>query len=138
MAKNEFCDVGVLNDGHDGVTVRNGSVREFVVGVWGLAESSHNRLLGISSSRNPFSGIGFFRGTRSLVRKSSGSGSRRRRGMGCSCSPRTTSGSCDNVFRHNGDQGIFGVDSTHNLIKGTCSHTTSFTESSSSGPTAIR
>ena len=27
--RREFCDVGLLNDGHDGVTVRDGSVREF-------------------------------------------------------------------------------------------------------------
>jgi hypothetical protein len=52
----EFCDVAVLNRGHDGVTVTHGSVREFVVGVWGL-NVSHNRFLGISSSRNdPASG----------------------------------------------------------------------------------
>ena len=30
----EFCDVGVLNDGHDGVTMRDGSVREFDAGVF--------------------------------------------------------------------------------------------------------
>ena len=31
--KNEICDVGVLNDRHDGVKVKGGSTREFGVGV---------------------------------------------------------------------------------------------------------
>ena len=57
----EFCDVGVLNDGHNGVAVTHGSVRQFVVGVWAL-RVSHNRLLGISSSGNECCGLGFFRG----------------------------------------------------------------------------
>src|SRR5919106_1954039 len=57
----EFCDVGVLNDGHNGVTVTHGSVRQFVVGVRPL-RVSHNRLLGISSSGNECCGLGFFRG----------------------------------------------------------------------------
>src|SRR5215203_690597 len=70
----EFCDVGVLNRGHDGVTVVHGSLREFDVGVWGL-RVSHNRLLGISSSENECCALGFFRGTRSVIRNSSGSNS---------------------------------------------------------------
>jgi hypothetical protein len=32
-AQTELCDTGVVNDGHDGVTVMHGSVREFLVGV---------------------------------------------------------------------------------------------------------
>src|SRR3954452_4079359 len=47
----EFCDIGVLNDGHDGVPVVDGWVRDFDVGVF-VGRESHNRLLGISSSRN--------------------------------------------------------------------------------------
>jgi parallel beta-helix repeat protein len=111
----EFCDVGVLNDGHDGVTVAHGSVREFNVGVWGL-RVSHNRLLGISSSGNQCCGLGFFRGTRSLVRNSSGSGSGDANGMFLIASHHVRV--IHNSFRHNGDQGMFVFDSTHNLIKG--------------------
>ena len=48
----EFCDIGVVNDGHDGVTVKHGSVREFAVGVFVAGRARHNRVLGISSSRN--------------------------------------------------------------------------------------
>jgi parallel beta-helix repeat protein len=111
----EFCDVGVLNRGHDGVTVVHGSVRQFNVGVWGL-RVSHNRLLGISSSGNECCGLGFFRGTRSLVRNSSGSGSEDANGMFLIASHHVRV--LDNSFRNNGDEGIFVLDSTHNLIKG--------------------
>jgi parallel beta-helix repeat protein len=112
----EFCDVGVLNRGRDGVTVVHGSVREFGVGVWAL-RASHNRLLGISSSGNQCCGLGFFRGTRSLVRNSSGSGSGEGgNGMFLIASHQVRV--LDNSFRDNGDQGIFILESTHNLIKG--------------------
>jgi parallel beta-helix repeat protein len=110
----EFCDVGVLNRGHDGVTVVHGSMREFAVGVWGL-RVSHNRLLGISSSENECCGLGFFRGTRSVVRNSSGNGGGAN-GMFLIESHRVRV--LHNSFRHNGDQGIFVHGSTHNLIKG--------------------
>jgi parallel beta-helix repeat protein len=111
----EFCDVGVLNRGHDGVTVMHGSVREFLVGVWGL-RASHNRFLGISSSGNQCCGLGFFRGTRSVVRNSSGSGSGDANGMFLIASHHVRV--LDNSFRDNGDQGIFVHGSTHNLIRG--------------------
>src|SRR5215216_3487713 len=63
----EFCDIGVLNDGHDGVTVVHGSTRQFDAGVV-IGEAGHNRLLGISSSRNRSIGIVVFDCARSVVR----------------------------------------------------------------------
>src|SRR5215212_3125866 len=72
--ENEFCDVGVLNDGHDRVTVVHGSTRQFDAGVV-IGEAGHNRLLGISSSRNASIGIVVFDCARSVVRGSSGNGS---------------------------------------------------------------
>src|SRR3954449_5234268 len=45
----EFCDIGVLNDGHDGVTVVHGSVRQFALG-FVVGEARHNGLLDISAS----------------------------------------------------------------------------------------
>jgi len=111
----EFCDTGVLNRGHDGVTVVHGSVREFNVGAWVL-RASHNRILGISSSGNQCCGLGFFRGTRSVVRNSSGNGSEDANGMFLIASHRVRV--LHNSFRHNGHQGIFLADSTDNLIKG--------------------
>jgi parallel beta-helix repeat protein len=113
----EFCDVGVLNRGHDGVTVVHGSVREFNVGVWGL-RVSHNRLLGISSSGNECCGLGFFRGTRSLVRNSSGSGTPRNAGPGMFLIESHHVRVLHSSFRNNGDQGIFVLDSSHNLFRG--------------------
>src|SRR3954447_2351892 len=67
----EFCDIGVLNDGHDGVTVVHGSVRQFDSGV-AVGKARHNRLLGVSSSRNLSIGIVVFGSTLSLVQNSSG------------------------------------------------------------------
>ena len=68
----EFCDVGVVNDGHDGVTVKHGSVREFLYGVF-VGRARHNRVLGISSRKNFFFGFYVAESARSLVRNSSGS-----------------------------------------------------------------
>ena len=70
--EDEPCDLGVLNDGHDGVTVRDGSVRQFAVGAL-LFSARHNRVLGISSSKNLFFGFYVAESARSLVRNSSGS-----------------------------------------------------------------
>jgi len=67
--QSEVCDVGVFNKGHDGVTIRGGSVRQFNAGVLGF-RVSHNRLLGISSSGNYFD-ILLNRATRSLIRNCS-------------------------------------------------------------------
>ena len=47
------CDWGVFNDRHDGVTVRNGSLRGFAVGVL-VGGVRGNRLVELSSSRNQF------------------------------------------------------------------------------------
>jgi parallel beta-helix repeat protein len=69
--RGEFCDVGVLNVGHDGVAVRDGSVREFATGVF-VGRARHNRVLGISSSRNQFFGFVVADSARSVVRDSSG------------------------------------------------------------------
>jgi parallel beta-helix repeat protein len=64
----EFCDVGIANDGHNGVTVRNGSVRRFAVGAF-IFGARRNRVLDISASRNVFSGILLVESVRSAVRR---------------------------------------------------------------------
>jgi parallel beta-helix repeat protein len=113
----EFCDTGVVNDGHDGVTVVQGSVREFDVGAF-VRGARHNRLLGISSSENRFAGLGFAASTRSLMRNCSGSGSTSREdGTGMFLADSHHVRILHNSFRRNGDQGIFAPESTHNLIK---------------------
>jgi parallel beta-helix repeat protein len=51
------CDAGIDNSaGHDGVTIRGGSVREFAVGVV-VREARGNRVRDLSASRNEFDGI---------------------------------------------------------------------------------
>jgi parallel beta-helix repeat protein len=69
--RREFCDVGLLNLGHDGVAVRDGSVRDFGTGVF-VGMARHNRVLGISSSRNQFFGFVVVESARSVVGDSSG------------------------------------------------------------------
>ena len=61
----------MVNDGHDGITVRDGSVRDFASGVL-VGRARRNRLLGVSSSRNQFFGFVIAESTRSLVRDSAG------------------------------------------------------------------
>ena len=112
----EFCDIGVVNDGHDGVTVKHGSVREFLYGVF-VGRARHNRVLGISSSRNIFFGF-LSASARSLVRNSSGPTTSLPRGTGWACSAPIAYGSPQLVpaQRRPGIHVAFG--STHNLIKG--------------------
>ena len=71
----EFCDVGVANDRHDGVTMMDGSIRQFGGGVSIFGKVRDNRLLGISASGNRFVGIQLFKASRSLVKNSSGNDS---------------------------------------------------------------
>jgi large repetitive protein len=54
-AEDEICDIGVLNDGHSGVTIEGGSVREFAAGVI-VFGASQNSLRHLSVSRNAFPG----------------------------------------------------------------------------------
>src|SRR3954465_610991 len=68
----EFCDEGIVDDGHDGVAVVNGSVRQFDIGA-DVNGARDARLLGITASMNDFIGIRLFGSTRSLVENSSGS-----------------------------------------------------------------
>ena len=114
--KDEFCDVGVLNDGHDGVTVRDGAVREFAFGAF-VAGARHNRVLGISSSKNVFFGFIIVESARSVVRNSSGSNNPAPEGDGMGLFGSHHMRILHNSFRRN-PLGIHVDDSTHNLIKG--------------------
>ncbi len=114
--EDEFCDVGVANDGHDGVTVRDGSVREFAVGAFVL-RARDNRVLDISSSRNLLFGIFVAEVARSLVRDSSGNDNLRPDGDGMGLFGSHDVRIVDNSFRNN-PLGLHVEDSTDNLIKG--------------------
>jgi parallel beta-helix repeat protein len=113
--ENEFCDIGVLNDGHDGITVMNGSIGEFAVGAF-VGRARHNRVLGISSSRNVFFGFVVTESARSLVRDSSGSGNLRPDGDGMGVFGSHDIRVLQSSFRHN-PLGMHIEDSADNLIK---------------------
>jgi large repetitive protein len=113
--KHEFCDVGLLNDGHDGVTVKHGSVREFAFGAF-VARARHNRVLGISSSRNLLFGILVADSARTLVRDSSGDRNIPPEGDGMGVFRSHDLRIVDNTFRDN-PLGLHVEDSTDNLIK---------------------
>jgi parallel beta-helix repeat protein len=117
----EPCDFGVFNDGHSGVTVMHGSVREFGVGVlFGtLTGRAHdNRVLGISAIRNQFAGLGIFSQVRPLVRNSSGNGSLDSDGVGLGLGDSHRARILNNSFRHNPHNGINTGQSSRSLIKG--------------------
>jgi parallel beta-helix repeat protein len=116
----EFCDFGVLNVGHDGVTVKKGSVRDFFdTGVL-IGEARDNRVLDVSSKGNGFFGFVVSESSRSLIRDSSGSDNIPPEGDGLGLFGSHDLRIVDNTFRNNPGPGIhvaFG--SPHsNLIKG--------------------
>jgi parallel beta-helix repeat protein len=113
---NERCDLGLVNDGHDGVTMSNGSVREFATGVF-VGRARQNRVIGIASSRNGFFGIVLGESARSVVRDSSGNNNPAPEGDGLGLFGSHHITIMNNSFRHNG-LGIHVEDSTDNLIKG--------------------
>jgi parallel beta-helix repeat protein len=117
----EPCDFGVFNEGHDGVTVMHGSVREFAVGVsFGTASgrARDNRVLDVSATRNRFAGIGMFSQVRGLVRNSSGNGSLDSEGSGLGLFDSHHVRIVKNSFRHNSHNGINTGQSSRNLIRG--------------------
>jgi parallel beta-helix repeat protein len=112
----EYCDIGVLNRGHDGVTVEDGSVREFLNGVWG-ERGSHNRLRDLSSFENAWEGIVMFRSARSRVERISAS----RNGLTTDRPGIALVQSDNNRITHstlsdNGDLALFMADSDENHI----------------------
>ena len=66
----EFCDIGVVNDGHDGVTIEGGKLREFGFGVFTF-RARKNRLRNLWSSRNSVFGVFIVKSTHSRIKKSS-------------------------------------------------------------------
>ena len=115
--RRQICDVGVANDGHDGVTVRNGSVGHFASGVL-VGRARENRVLNISSSQNTFFSFVVFRSAQILVRDSSGSRNIAPDGDGMGLFESHDVQIVDNEFRRNPGPGIHVQASTDNLIKG--------------------
>jgi parallel beta-helix repeat protein len=114
----DFCDVGVANFGYDGVTVTDGSLRQFGGGV-DFGGIGRNRLLGLSTSRNADVGIQFFGSSRILIRNCSGNrttSSRQGTGIGVFDSRHLRI--LNSTFRHNPHVGIKPVRTTNGVVKG--------------------
>lgn len=65
--QDEFCDVGVVNDDHNGVRIKGGDIGEFAFGVF-LFGARRNALSDLATTQNVFSGILLVETTRSRVR----------------------------------------------------------------------
>ena len=111
------CDMGAFNDRHDGVTVRNGSLRGFGVGVL-IGGVRGNRLVGLSSSHNQYFGFVIADSARSVIRDSSATDNPRPDGDGLGVFMSHDLRIVNNSFRRNGQIGIHIENSTSNLIKG--------------------
>lgn len=114
--RDEFCDVGLLNDGRDGVTVRDGSVRHFGAGVI-VGRARQNRVLNVSSSRNQFFGFVIAESTRSVIRDSSGNDNPGPDGDGIGVFGSRHLRILDSSFRRN-ELGMHVEDSSDVLIRG--------------------
>ena len=114
---NDFCDFGVAFEGHDGITVKHGSVRQFEGGV-GAFTTRHTRLLGVSAPNNTFGDIGIASAARVLVRNCSGNRSTSPEGDGLGLFDSHHIRVLNSSFRHNVHAGIKPVGSTGSLIKG--------------------
>jgi parallel beta-helix repeat protein len=111
------CDIGVLNEGHDAVTIEGGTVRDFGPGVV-VVRAKRNRLRDVAAVGNAFEGIFLFRSERTRVHGSSAS----RNGVGNS-RPGIALIESDNnritgnTMSRNGDLALFMEASDHNLIR---------------------
>ena len=111
------CDMGAFNDRHDGVTVRNGSLRGFGVGVL-IGGVRGNRLVGLSSSHNQYFGFVIADSARSVIRDSSATDNPRPDGDGLGVFMSHDLRIVNNSFRRNGQIGIHIENSPRNLVKG--------------------
>jgi parallel beta-helix repeat protein len=112
----EFCDIGLLNDGHDGVIVRDGSVREFAFGVL-LVSARHNRVVDITVSRSDGTGIILFRASRNRVIRNTARANGFQFDQGGIALNRSHHNLVKrNVMRHNDDLGLFMEASDENRI----------------------
>jgi parallel beta-helix repeat protein len=114
--KGAICDTGVANDGHNGVTVRDGRVREFAVGVL-VGGARENRVLKIVASRHAFFGVVVGGSARSVIRDSSLSRNIAPEGDGLGVFASDRIRIVHNRIRRNPGPGIHLAESAENLIE---------------------
>ena len=114
--KDEPCDIGVVNEGHDGVVVKDGSTREFAVGVL-LSRAGQNTLRGISSSKHEFFGALVGGSSDSAIRNSSLSNNVAPEGDGLGLFGSEQIRVVGNTIRDNPGPGIHVEDSTGSVIR---------------------
>jgi parallel beta-helix repeat protein len=120
----EICDTGVVNDGHRRVTIQDGSVREFAVGVF-VGGASSNRLLHLSASHNLFVGLLVVESTATqVVQNSASDNGRTTNANGIVIFASRNNRIERNTVSRNGHQGIFIGESDHTGSCGTLSPTT--------------
>jgi nitrous oxidase accessory protein NosD len=108
----------VVNFRHDGVTVKDGSLRQFGGAVNFFGPLRRSRLVGISASRSADVGIQLFETSRSLIRDSSVNRSiSHQLGFGLALYSTRHLRVLGNSFRHNAGDAVHTVDSNRNLIK---------------------
>jgi parallel beta-helix repeat protein len=116
--KREFCDFGVLNVGHDGVTVKKGSVRDFFNAGVLIGSVRDNRVLGVSSKANGFFGLVVSESSRSEIRDGSFSHNIPPEGDGIGVFFSDHTKIAGNSIKDNPGPGIHVDGSNGNLIKG--------------------
>ena len=114
--RDQICDVGVANDDHAGVTIRDGSVRGFGVGV-GVFRGRNDRFVKLDSSRNQYFGFLIGGSSRMVIRDSSGHDNPRPDGDGIGVYGSHDLRIVHNSFRRNGQPGMHIKDSTRILVK---------------------
>jgi parallel beta-helix repeat protein len=112
-----FCDFGVAFARHHGVVVKDGSIRQFEGGIL-VFRSKRARLVGLSTRRNHFSGIGTAGSAHILVRNSSGNGTTASEGNGIGMFGSRRIRVVNSTFKNNAHVGIKPVGSKNSLIKG--------------------
>jgi len=115
--EDENCDAGILIDGHDGVVIKNGSVRDFAAGAL-ILRARDTRVRELSSSRNDLFGAFVVESPRTVVRDSSMSHNIAPDGDGIGLFGSDHSRILDSSIRDNPGPGIHVGDSAAALIKG--------------------
>jgi parallel beta-helix repeat protein len=114
--ENEFCDVGVANDGHNGVRIVGGTITEFAVGVF-LFRTGSNAVRNLTTVEHVFSGIVLVESVRTGVRGNSTSrNAGPDSGVGITVFASNNNRIIDNTSSRNAELGIHLIQSDHNDI----------------------